>query len=102
MTFSVLIPAYNGEKFLMHAIESVLEQGRPADEIIVLDDASQDGTARIAARYKDRIKYFYHPEPTGFVDAWNRAIARASCDFVTILHQTTCCIPIICSTSKKQ
>ena len=82
-----MIPAYNGEKFLKLAIEAALAQTRMADEVIVIDDASTDRSASIAQAFGDKIKYFYHSKATGFVDAWNRAAGKASCDFVTILHQ---------------
>ena len=84
---SIVIPAYNGEKYLRQALESVLNQTRKADEIIVIDDASTDNTAEIARNYGDKIKYYHNDKATGFVDAWNRAIHKATGDFVTILHQ---------------
>jgi glycosyltransferase involved in cell wall biosynthesis len=87
MKYSIVIPAHNGERYLRSAIQSALKQSRPADEIIVADDASNDGTAAIARWFGDRIQYFYNPQSTGFVDAWNRAVTLASGDFVTILHQ---------------
>jgi len=85
--FSIVIPAYNGEKFLKQAIESALSQTRLADEVIVVDDASSDGTAEIAKSYNEKIKYYFNDKSTGFVDAWNRAISKATSDYVTILHQ---------------
>jgi len=89
MRFSVVIPAHNGELYLRFAIESVLNQTRKADEIIIIDDASTDKTADIiqSIESRERVKYIVNEESTGFVDAWNRAIEKASGDFVVILHQ---------------
>ena len=87
MIFSIVIPAHNGESFIRYAIESALFQTRNADEVIVIDDASADTTAEITKSYGSKIQYYYNQKSTGFVDAWNRAIERASSDFLTILHQ---------------
>ncbi|MBP1464212.1 glycosyltransferase family 2 protein [Candidatus Chloroploca sp. M-50] len=51
---SVIIPVYNGERFLAEAIQSVLDQTLPPDEIIVVDDGSTDGSAAlVAARFAE-------------------------------------------------
>lgn len=51
MTISTIIPAYNAERYLAEAIESVLAQTRPPEEIVVVDDGSEDGTAEVASRF---------------------------------------------------
>lgn len=60
---SVLVPVYNGERFLAEAIQSVLDQTLPPDEIIVVDDGSTDNTARIVANLSGtadvHIRYVY-------------------------------------------
>ena len=48
MTISVIVCAYNEEAFLPSCLASLLGQARPADEIIVVDNASTDGTALVA------------------------------------------------------
>lgn len=49
-TISVIIPVYNGERFLAEAIRSVLDQTLPPDEVIVVDDGSTDGSAALAGQ----------------------------------------------------
>lgn len=88
MSFSIVIPAYNGSEFIEQAILSALSQTRPADEIIVSDDNSSDSTLEIARKYGDKLKVFSNPDgPSGFVNGWNNAIAHATGDYIAILHQ---------------
>lgn len=51
---SILIPAYNGERYLAAALDSALAQTHPALEILVGDDGSTDGTAAVADGYAAR------------------------------------------------
>jgi glycosyltransferase involved in cell wall biosynthesis len=57
---SVLMPTYNGERFVAEAIETVLAQTYERSELLVVDDASSDGTAEVvegyARRYPERIR----------------------------------------------
>ena len=86
--FSIVIPTYNGEKYVTRAIESALNQTRLADEIIVVDDNSDDSTLEICKKFGSRIKIYHNPDgPSGFVNGWKNAIARASGDYISILHQ---------------
>ena len=52
---SVIIPVYNGELFILDAIESILNQDYKAHEIIVIGDSSTDNTPKILEGFKDRI-----------------------------------------------
>lgn len=55
MRVSVVIAAYNAEAYLAEAIESVLGQTVPPDQLIVIDDGSTDGTRGVLDRFGDRI-----------------------------------------------
>ena len=89
MRFTIAIPVRNGSEYLADCIRSALSQTRPADEVLVLDDNSQDNSAAIAqsSEWGGRVKYCFNAQPTGFADAWNRAAAKAAGDYVSILHQ---------------
>ena len=89
MRFSIVVPAHNGERYLRETLASALAQTRAPDEILLVDDASTDGTAAIARspQFENRVRYVYNPVATGFVDAWNRAVAYADGDYISILHQ---------------
>ncbi|MEM2095995.1 MAG: glycosyltransferase family 2 protein [Candidatus Caldarchaeum sp.] len=51
---SVIVPAYNEEKWIGSCIEAILESDYPSKEVIVVDDGSTDRTYEIASRYRDR------------------------------------------------
>ena len=89
MTFSIVIPVRNGEKFLESTLTSAMSQIRAADEILAVDDASADRSAEIlkSEKWGGKIRYVHHENPTGYADAWNRAAIMARSEYVTILHQ---------------
>ena len=88
MKFSIVIPTYNGARYIKQAIESVLSQKRHANEIIISDDNSTDETIEICKQYEGQLKIYINEEgPSGFVNGWNQAIAKATGDYVSILHQ---------------
>ncbi|HUW28695.1 MAG TPA: glycosyltransferase [Sulfuriferula sp.] len=55
-TVSIIIPCYNGERFLAQAIDAALTQTYPQCEVIVIDDGSSDGSAAIMRKYAKRIR----------------------------------------------
>ena len=77
---SVVIPAYEAERFLGEAIESVLAQTYSPVEMIVVDDGSTDRTAEVAAAY-DGVKVIVQ-ENSGPSAARNRGFAAASGEFI--------------------
>jgi len=81
---SVIIPAYNVEAFLGEAIESVLNQTHPVDEVIVVDDGSTDRTADIAESFGTPV-YVLRQDNAGPSAARNHALDHAAGDFIAFL-----------------
>lgn len=82
--FSIIIPAYNSEATLVRAIDSVLDQNYQAQEIIVVDDGSTDGTPEVAARYGSKLCYI-RQDNAGVSSARNHGAQVASGDWLAFL-----------------
>lgn len=61
LSVSIVIPTYNRAALLPRALQSALCMTLPGDEVIVVDDASTDNTAEVAAAWGDRIRYVRLP-----------------------------------------
>lgn len=82
---SVLVAAYNSERFLGQAVESVLAQTYPAVETIVVDDGSTDGTLAVARAFEARgVRVLTQPN-AGAPAARNRAYRESQGAFVQFL-----------------
>ena len=81
---SVIMPVYNGEKYLRWAIESVLGQTYSNFELIVVDDGSTDNSGDIARSFGDKIRYIYQ-ENKGLGGARNTGILASQAEFVGLL-----------------
>jgi glycosyltransferase involved in cell wall biosynthesis len=84
---SVIIPAYNGEAYLSEAVESIQRQNYHPLEIIIVDDGSTDGTARIATSFKGAVRYIYQPNSGGPAAGRNRGLKMARGEVVAFLDQ---------------
>lgn len=73
---SVIIPAYNCERFLPEAVQSVLDQKYSPVEIVIVDDGSTDGTANVAGSFAETVRYL-HQANQGPAAARNRGIEHA-------------------------
>lgn len=84
LTVSVVIPTYNYGRFVTEAVDSVLAQTRPADEVVVIDDGSTDDTRERLRPYGDRIRYVYQNNQ-GLSAARNTGIRTARGDVIGLL-----------------
>jgi len=81
---SVIIPVCNGETYFAEGLESVLRQNYEQLEIIIVDDGSTDGTAKIAADFGNNVRYAYQLN-SGPAAARNTGLRLASGEFIAFL-----------------
>jgi len=91
---SVIIPCYNGERFIGDAVASVCAQ-RGADlEVIVVDDGSKDGSAAMVKAVGDpRVRLLHHDHNRGIAAARNTGLAAARGAIVAFLDQDDVWLP---------
>jgi glycosyltransferase involved in cell wall biosynthesis len=92
---SVVIPVYNGERYLGAAIESVLAQTRPPYEVLVVDDGSEDGSAAVARSYGAAVRYVHQPHQGagGAARARNRGVELARGELLAFLDADDLWVP---------
>ncbi len=83
---SVVIPAYNHEKFIGAAIDSVLQQSITDFELIIVDDGSKDNTAGVIKSYRDERISYYHQENQDAYNTINRGMGLAKGRYIAILN----------------
>jgi glycosyltransferase involved in cell wall biosynthesis len=85
MKISVIIPAYNAERYIAKAIESCLSQTYAPSEIIVIDDGSTDGTAAVAESFPSPVRVIRLAENMGVSVARNRGVQASTGDWIAFL-----------------
>jgi len=87
-TITCIMPAYNAEKYIKEAIESILNQTYSDFEFIIIDDGSSDNTPNIIEEYanKDgRIVYLANEENKGISYTRNRGLAAAKGKYIAVM-----------------
>ncbi len=86
---SICLAAYNGDKYIRHAIDSVLNQSRTDFELIISDDGSSDETEAICRTYSydSRVRYIRHEHNRGGFWNNNFLLMKARGLYVTFLSQ---------------
>lgn len=84
---SVVIPAFNHERFVAQAIDSVLGQSFTDFELVIADDASRDGTWEIVSAVRDpRLRAFRHASNQGAHATLNEAIDQSTGRWIALLN----------------
>ena len=91
--FSIVIACYNHEKFIRDAVESVLRQQHPSTEIVVVDDASSDGSAEVLKLFGQSIVFERLPVNRGAAAARNHGASLTSGKYLVFLDGDDALMP---------
>lgn len=87
--FSIVIPNWNGKHFLQTCLDSLKAQTYPDVEIIIVDNASQDGSQAYIREHYPEVRLIELPENRGFTGACNRGMEAATGAFIALLNNDT-------------
>ncbi|WKK67356.1 glycosyltransferase family 2 protein [Lutimonas zeaxanthinifaciens] len=92
---SVIMPAYNAEKYIEQAINCIIRQSYVNWELIICDDGSIDGTREIIESFAlmdKRIRCYHNENNLGIVATRNKLLAKAKGEFITMLDADDLCV----------
>ena len=95
---SIVVPAYNQEKYLDETIQSILNQDYELIELIVLDDGSQDNTKKLLQKYDHQFYYASHPN-MGQANTLNKGWFKARGEILSYLSADDLLMPNAVSTA---
>lgn len=90
---SIIISAYNSEEWIADTLESALAQTWPNKEIIVVNDGSTDGTARLVQRYSSKTVVLLNKENGGLCSAQNYGFRHCRGDYIQWLDSDDLLVP---------
>lgn len=91
---TVLMPVYNGERFLREAIDSILQQTFTDFELLIIDDGSEDESVAVIQEYYDsRIRLVHNGTNLGLVASLNKGFGLARGEYVARMDCDDVCLP---------
>jgi len=91
---SIVMPVYNGEKYIETAIKSIINQSYKNIELIIIDGGSNDKTLQIIDKYKKNIHYFITEKDNGMYDAINKGFSVSNGDILSWLNSDDFYFPL--------
>jgi GT2 family glycosyltransferase len=82
---SVVVPTYNLKKILLECLESIVNQNYPNFEMIVVDNASTDGTAEAVRKKFPKVKFIKNPKNLGVTGGANAGMKKATGDYICLV-----------------
>jgi hypothetical protein len=90
---SIITPSYDQGAFIEETIRSVLLQGYPNLEFIIMDGGSADGSVEIIKKYQDWLAFWVSEKDSGQTDAINKGLSRASGQYLNWLNSDDLLLP---------
>ena len=90
---SIIISVLNARKVLENCIISILNQDYEDFELIIIDGGSVDGTIEILENYSDKLSFWISEKDTGIYNAWNKALLRASGEWICFIGSDDILLP---------
>ncbi|WP_066055810.1 glycosyltransferase family 2 protein [Robertmurraya korlensis] len=88
MKISVCLASYNGEQFIVRQLDSVVKQLKKDDQIVVVDDGSNDNTVQLLKEtYGNRIELYINEKNLGPIKSFEKAISLAKGDIIFLCDQ---------------
>lgn len=93
ISVSMVMATHNRAHYLAETLESILNQTRPPDELIIIDDGSTDDTEAVIERYRDKVRYFKRIENRGKPASLNFGIPLATGSHIWIFDDDDVALP---------
>jgi GT2 family glycosyltransferase len=90
---SIIIPMWNGQAYIEACLTALLAQEYTPTEIIVVDNASTDESARVVAEKFPQVRLLCHRHNLGFAGGCNTGLKAAKGEVLVLLNQDTCVSP---------